>query len=131
MFWGKGKDEGTVFEGEFKAGKPVNGPGTVTYKQGDVFKGDTKKGHPDGKGKIEYKNGNKYEGDFKAGLRAGFGTETLKNGDKYEGQWGKDLRNGKGQLTKGGKKTWNVWKAGQPGKEIKKEDFDKVWAKKK
>lgn len=119
LFHGKGKQEGEIFEGQFKGGKPNNGKAKVTYPNGDLYEGDSAKGLAQGKGKLTKKGGAIVIGEFKGGFPQGKATETEKNGDKYEGQWAKGERNGKGKLTKGGKVTYAAWKAGAPGKEIK------------
>jgi len=91
LFFGKGKQEGEIFDGSFKGGKPTNGKAKITYPNGDLYEGDSAKGMAQGKGKLTRKNGAVYTGDFKAGGPQGKGTEIQKNGDKYEGQWAKGL----------------------------------------
>lgn len=127
LYFGKGKNEGDVFEGEFAKGKPANGEGKIQFRNKDKYSGETKKGLADGHGKLETVKGDKYDGQFKDGVRAGKGTETLKSGEKYEGQWAKGVRNGKGRVTNKGKVTYNTYKNGVAGKELKPEAFDKFW----
>ena len=77
-----------------------NGPGTMTYSDGSVYKGNFENNH-----------------------RSGMGTATLADGSKYEGSWWEDKFDGRGQLTLAtGDKKEGLWKAGSLAK---KEDAPK------
>ncbi len=49
----------------------MDGNGTLTYANGDVYEGTWKAGGRERYGTIKWANGNIYEGNFKAELRDG------------------------------------------------------------
>ncbi len=61
--------------------------GTWRSTRGDVYEGEWRDGHKDGKGKLTTADGDVYEGQFKGGKREGEGIERMAGGDVYEGQW--------------------------------------------
>lgn len=61
---------------------------------GDSYTGECKQGLANGSG--EAFGVDQYKGDFRKGLPEGTGTYIWQTGEKYEGQWKKGLRNGKG-----------------------------------
>jgi hypothetical protein len=79
-----------VLEGEFH----INEKGTLitkgklTYRDGEVYKGDFKSSIRDGKGKMKYANGDTYKGDWKLERREGEGELRTKDGTLlYKGEW--------------------------------------------
>ena len=70
-----------------------------TWKNGDRYEGQFKKGKLHGKGKLFYKNGNYFEGSYKDGSMS-FGSFTWFNDDKYVGNYLNDLEHGKGMYKK-------------------------------
>lgn len=64
---------------------------------GDSYTGECKDGLANGTG--EAYGVDQYRGDFRKGLPDGMGTYIWQTGDKYEGQWKKGLRDGKGTYT--------------------------------
>lgn len=66
-------------------------------KIGDTYTGSCKNGLADGLGEafgIDH-----YKGDFKKGFPDGSGTYIWQTGEKYEGEWKKGIREGKGEYT--------------------------------
>ena len=57
------------------------------------------RGQMDGQGSLTFKNGDQYKGNFKNGLFDGEGTFTSKSGWKYEGKFKKGQADGQGTLT--------------------------------
>ena len=86
---GRKKCNGRVYEGEFiNAGCPYSCKSTLTYVNGDVYKGEFGDDYlPDGEGKLTYNNGDVYEGEFKNGRPNGKGKLTCNNGDVYKGEF--------------------------------------------
>jgi len=67
----------------------------------DVLEGEfhiNEKGTLITKGKLTYRDGEVYKGDFKSGIRDGKGIMTYSNGDTYKGDWKLEKRVGKGEL---------------------------------
>lgn len=62
--------DGQVLKGKF------SGPGTLTFKNGDHYRGTFKAGRFDGTGTFTSHSGWRYQGQFKAGVMAGQGTLT-------------------------------------------------------
>ena len=114
-------DDGSVYEGEYKNGKP-NGKGSMTsYDNKTIYDGDWINGKREGNGKLiisdEYNytgpfendqfsgsggvlcdnKGNIYEGDFEKGKFEGYGHYKMSNGDTYIGEFKGGLFHGKGQ----------------------------------
>ena len=114
-------EDGSVYEGEFKHGKP-NGKGSMTsYDNKTIYDGDWVNGKREGNGKLiisdEYNYtgpfendcfsgsggvlcdniGNIYEGDFEKNKFEGYGHYKMSNGDTYIGEFKEGLFHGKGQ----------------------------------
>jgi hypothetical protein len=77
--------DGTVAEGEFKAGE-LNGQGKMTFPNGRVVEG-------------KFKNGVLMEGEFKAGELNGQGKITFPNVGVFEGEFENGKLNGRGKIT--------------------------------
>lgn len=113
-------DDGVRYVGIQIDGK-IDGDGEAVYKNGEVYKGEFKKGLRDGSGKLysssgeilydgnwkdnvkegsgsEYCGalGGRYEGEYRAGEREGDGIFYFKDGSRYEGKWESGVRNGMG-----------------------------------
>jgi hypothetical protein len=74
---------------------------TVNYPNGDVYKGELKKGQRHGRGHMKYANGREYHGEWAADQRQGYGEQTWKDNHKYisyRGYWAQNLPNGTGTL---------------------------------
>ena len=114
-------EDGSVYEGEFKHGKP-NGKGSMTsYDNKTIYDGDWVNGKREGNGKLiisdEYNYtgpfendcfsgsggvlcdniGNIYEGDFEKNKFEGYGHYKMSNGDTYIGEFKEGIFHGKGQ----------------------------------
>ena len=74
-------------------------PVVVSFPDGsyDGFLDD--QGRRSGPGTFSYKNGDVFEGDWVENVRHGKGTCRFANGDVYEGQWKVDEAQGKGKFT--------------------------------
>jgi hypothetical protein len=73
--------DGSVFEGDFDAGKPISG--TFLYKNGDSYKGTLRDCVPDGEGVWKDKNGT-FDGTFVEGEFVK-GTVRYSDGSVYTG----------------------------------------------
>jgi hypothetical protein len=88
-----------ALKGTYKGGcknEKADGTGTATGQ--DSYTGEFKNGYPDGKGKYTWKNGDWFEGEWKKGSREGNGAMHYaeKNpGDSLSGFWKKDKYVGK------------------------------------
>ena len=114
-------EDGSVYEGECKNGRP-NGKGSMTsYDNKTIYDGDWVNGKREGIGKLiisdEYNytgpfendifsgtggvlcdiKGNIYEGDFEKGKFEGYGHYKMSNGDTYIGEFKEGKFHGKGQ----------------------------------
>ena len=114
-------EDGSIYEGEYKYGKP-NGHGSMTSEDNKtIYDGEWKNGKKDGIGKLiisdkynysgpfekDYfsgtggvlcdNQGNIYDGDFEKGKFHGYGHYKMSNGDTYIGEFKDGLFNGKGQ----------------------------------
>lgn len=75
------------------------GNGRTTYANKDVYVGEFKKGHRDGKGTYRWAYfGMQYKGEYVEGLRHGKGTMWYTNGVIYDGDWVKGHREGQGRM---------------------------------
>ena len=115
-------EDGSIYEGEYKNGKP-NGKGSMTsFDNKTIYDGDWVNGKREGNGKLiisdEYNytgpfendlfsgsggvlcdnKGNIYEGDFEKGKFEGYGHYKMSNGDTYIGEFKGGLFHGKGQF---------------------------------
>jgi hypothetical protein len=70
--------------------------GEITYKNGDVYKGNLKNGKKEGSGEMIFANKNIYNGQWRTDMKHGEGKMTYANGDVYQGTWWDDCRNGQG-----------------------------------
>lgn len=88
--------------GSFTNGKLYN-RGTITFHNGDKYRGSFKDGRPCGHGELKYtrslpgSQGQEYEeaeyvGHFKAGKREGHGKITWTDGTYFDGLWKNDMR---------------------------------------
>lgn len=119
---GRIKFNNSVYNGEFyvdESGiKQLHGYGTLTYNNGDVYKGEWKDGKENGHGSFvcdkytydgEWKNGNEngygvenyfglgiYEGNWADGDECGHGIMKYTDGDIYDGEWANGYENGHG-----------------------------------
>lgn len=89
---------GDVFKGGFK-NYVKTGKGTYTCKNGTIIKGQWNKNQLTGQVVINYSDGDKYNGKVKYNRKNGQGTYVFANGDKYKGKWKNDKMNGSGQYT--------------------------------
>lgn len=102
LYWNtKWKDigEGRKYLGQWKWDKyksTFEGLGTIKFKDGSVYQGQTKKGKFHGKGRMTHANGDIYQGDWVDGQASGNGVFVDQNGSMYDGQWKNDLYHGKG-----------------------------------
>ena len=116
-------EDGSIYEGEYKNGKP-NGHGSMTSEDNKtIYDGEWKNGKKEGIGKLiisdkynysgpfekDYisgtggvlcdNQGNIYDGDFEKGKFHGYGHYKMSNGDTYIGEFKDGLFNGKGQFS--------------------------------
>ena len=78
---------GTVFADECIQGNCVNGQGTYTFANGDLYMGEHEDGKRTGQGTYTWINGTQYVGGFKDGKYHGQGTITLASGTTRTGIW--------------------------------------------
>lgn len=68
----------------------IKGEGTVVYKHGKIYEGETKNGKYHGEGVLKLSNGTVYKGEFKNGKMHGHGTITFFNGETHKGNFEKN-----------------------------------------
>lgn len=89
-----GKTKGTLtyndgqltYVGEIKNNR-MNGQGTLTYANGDVYDGEFVNGVFNGQGKFTSNKGWTYEGEFRSGQPHGEGKLTAKDKTVYKGKF--------------------------------------------
>ena len=97
-YWGKGEKiyaDGGKYNGEWELGKK-HGYGTRVFPSGDIYAGEYVYDDPHGYGIYIYAGGGRYEGEWKYGKNHGFGTHDYNNGDKYVGEYVDDKYHGYG-----------------------------------
>ncbi|KAA6397442.1 MAG: putative radial spoke head 1 [Streblomastix strix] len=106
---------GDIFKGEYKKGVR-NGKGEYAWKDPiakyiGIYENHKKEGY----GVMTYPDGSQYDGNFHDGKRHGDGTYTYPNGDTYVGEWANGKKHGKGTffIKKENSKYIGVWRAGQ------------------
>ena len=99
-------------------GDCINGQGTYTYANGDIYEGEWKNDKRNGTGTYTFgegtNEGDVYTGDFKDNLYHGNGTYTWVSGDKYVGEYRDDQEHGQGTMNwASGQKYAGEWKDGE------------------
>jgi hypothetical protein len=87
----------TYIDGVYKG--QINGTGTMTYTNGDVYNGNWKDHKKHGTGIMNYNNYDVYDGNWKHDTKDGTGIMNYANGDVYNGKWKRDIKNGTGTMT--------------------------------
>ena len=89
--------------------------GTFTNSKGYIYKGEFKKGKPEGIGSTTLPNGNNHVGKYVQGMRSGYGVLNFANGDKYFGEFKNDRRSGEGFMKySDGRSGVGEWKNSKP-----------------
>lgn len=91
----KGK---AVYEGSFNIYGERDGDGTMTWENGDVYKGGFFNGNRHGHGTLSFADGSEYVGEWECNLQHGIGTRRWVNGDCYTGQYRNGKRTGEGRF---------------------------------
>jgi len=81
------KDKYITKHFDFRLDGNINGQGTFTLSDGDMYVGEFKDGKRNGQGTLTFSNGNKYLGKFKNGKFNGQGTYTWSDGNKGVGEF--------------------------------------------
>jgi len=87
--------DGTVYKGEWKAGKRDGQGIAERQKDGYTYVGEWKDGKRDGQGDCHYMGAN-YIGDWDEDKKDGRGTCLFRDGDQYTGEWKEGLQHGIG-----------------------------------
>ena len=103
--------DGSVFEGQFKRGKP-HGRGRSTSADGGVYDGEWVDGAMHGHGLYVYGSGDQYEGAWHRGDMHGHGRYVSAGGDVYEGEFRESKRHGQGRYQMNGRTYEGAWRAG-------------------
>lgn len=90
-----GDKELVRFKGEMRKGRP-DGRGTIVYADGNSYEGEFIDGRFQGRGTAKGANGDRYEGEFLAGKFDGRGNFLYANGNRYEGGFKAGLFEGRG-----------------------------------
>lgn len=105
---------GIVYYGEFIAGKPADGKGTMVYPSGNRYDGEYKDGDRNGCGIFDFSNGRRYIGQFKDDQFNGKGTWILETGERYIGEFKDNRCEGKGTfIFFNGSSKSGVWEKGK------------------
>ena len=95
----------------------VNGKGVLTIFENDTLKyvidGNFLNGYTEGQGTCTFKDGNTYVGEWKKGDFNGQGTSSFKDGSSYVGEWKDNVYNGQGTYIFNGEKYVGEWKDGK------------------
>ena len=87
----------------------MEGRGTFTYADGNVYEGEWRAGEMEGRGTYTFADGAVYEGEYKAGKPEGCGTCTFASGAVYEGEWRAGEQEGRGTFTYADGEADTVW----------------------
>jgi len=87
-----------VYEGSFNVYGERDGQGTMTWENGDQYKGDFFNGNRHGHGTLTFADGSEYVGEWECNQQHGIGTRRWNNGDIYTGQYSKGKRTGEGRF---------------------------------
>jgi len=87
-----------VYEGSFNVYGERDGKGTMTWENGDEYKGDFFNGNRHGHGTLTFADGSEYVGEWECNQQHGVGTRRWNNGDVYTGQYKKGKRTGEGRF---------------------------------
>ena len=94
-----GSDRSAAVEREVSDGEPAELEiRTVTYGNGDRYRGEWRDSAPHGHGSYSWANGDRYEGEWRAGRMHGAGTYVWTDGTHYTGSWRDGLRHGDGSF---------------------------------
>jgi len=110
-------EEGHKVSGYFRNNK-LNGHGTISYSNGNIYKGEWVDSELQGQGTYTYGSqtksaGDRYVGQFKKSRRHGQGTYTHSDGNKYTGEWKDGKPHGRGKLAENGKTYVGEFKEGK------------------
>ena len=88
-----------IYEGTFIKGK-MQGPGTCTYPNGDMFEGNFKDDLMfTGVGSIHYFDGSSYKGNIERSTMHGDGKFIYPDGSSYDGRWLRGVKHKHGTFT--------------------------------
>jgi len=79
-------------------GHTLNGYGTYTFENGNMYKGNWQKGAFSGHGIFTWRDGGSYDGEWKDGLKNGGGYDVYSDGSTYEGEFENGMRNGEWEM---------------------------------
>jgi hypothetical protein len=86
-----------VYQGDCISGDCADGVGTLTFINGDQYKGAFGDCQPESTGFYQYRHGDTYEGEFKSGYPHGTGTYIwAANQDKFVGRFSRGRMQGEG-----------------------------------
>lgn len=88
---------GKKYQGQWNEQRTIEGLGTIVFKDGSKYQGQTKNGMFNGKGRMNHLNGDIYQGEFVDGKAHGDGVYIDQSGTKYEGQWQNNMYHGEGK----------------------------------
>lgn len=86
------------YEGCYNVYGERDGNGTMTWTNGDVYKGEFFNGNRHGQGTLTFADGSEYVGQWECNLQHGVGTRRWNNGDCYTGQYVNGKRTGEGRF---------------------------------
>ena len=90
-------DDGGIYIGPWRHGKPHGPAGVYATVDGDVYAGDWHDAQKHGRGVHCWSDGRVYDGPYWHNQRSGAGTMTWPYGAHYQGEFAQDKRNGVGQ----------------------------------
>ena len=91
-------NNGDRYRGQMQHGKR-HGRGVYIWANGDRYEGEWQGDERTGRGVFTWPSGNRYEGDFVRGKRTGRGVFTWPSGSRYEGDFVDNKRHGRGIYT--------------------------------
>jgi hypothetical protein len=86
------------YQGSFNVYGERDGPGVMTWENGDVYTGEFFNGNRHGHGTLVFADGTEYVGEWECNLQHGVGTRRWTNGDCYTGQYSNGKRTGEGRF---------------------------------
>ncbi|MBF0623349.1 MAG: hypothetical protein HQL82_00930 [Magnetococcales bacterium] len=89
---------GNLYRGQYRKGRK-HGRGTFIWRDGRMYDGQWRDGRMNGPGVMTFPLGGRFEGNFVEDRKEGRGRYTWPNGGVYEGEFKNDKRHGPGAYT--------------------------------
>ena len=94
----KNEQKNAIYTGSFNMYGEKDGTGTLTWDNGDIYRGEFFNGNRHGHGTLTFRDGSEYVGSWECNHPHGIGTRRWNHGDCYTGQYNRGQRTGEGRF---------------------------------